>query len=568
MMRPTPSGANSSRRALLLVAIASTVVISPMFFLGQASGHDIQFHLASWMEVARQWREGISYPRWAEWANWGYGEPRFIFYPPASWMAGAALGSLLPWKLVPGIFLWLALIAAGMAMWKLAREWLASPEAEVAALLFAINPYNLVIVYYRSDYAELLAIALLPLVILYALRTMREGSKYIPMLALVFAGIWLSNAPAAVIATYSLSLIFVVGCALQRKVRPLLMGGIAMVAGFGLAAFYILPAAWEQRWVQIEQAVGDNFRPDQNFLFTHSSDADFQLFNWKVSYVAVSVILFAILAAAISARKRRNFPDLWWTCVSLAAASTLFMVPLSAPLWNHLPKLYFIQFPWRWLAPLNLAFALLTAASMSLWPKGWVKWLIPLVALCAIGGAATRMVHDAWWDSCDAPFISGEIDTAHGYEGTDEYSPLGSDRSDLIQSDPADGPPKWIEKVDPNSGEIVPASGVRLHIEKWSAERKIFTAQTANQVTLSLHVVDYPAWEAEVDNTPTQIEAAPDTAQMLITLPPGAHRVEVRFRRTRDRTTGDAISLISAMGLLGFAAIRLRVPAGVAGGSR
>jgi hypothetical protein len=244
------------------------------------------------------------------------------------------------------------------------------------------------------------------------------------------------------------------------------------------------------------------------------------------------------------------------------------MVPLSAPLWNHLPKLYFIQFPWRWLAPLNLAFALLTAASMNLWRKGWVKWLIPLVALCAIGAAATRMVRDGWWDSCDAPFISGEIDTGHGYEGTDEYSPLGSDRSDLIQSDPADGPPKWIEKVDPNSGDIVPASGIQLHIERWSAERKAFTAETANQVKLALHIVNYPAWEAVMDGMPAQIEAAPDTAQMLIALPPGAHRVEVRFRRTRDRTTGDAISLISAMGLLGFAAIRLRVPAGVAGGSR
>lgn len=568
MTRSVPSGASSWRRALLLVTITATVVISPMFFLGQASGHDIQFHLASWMEVAHQWREGIFYPRWAEWANWGYGEPRFIFYPPASWMAGAALGSLLPWKLVPGTFLWLALIAAGMAMWKLAREWLASPEAEVAALLFAINPYNLVIVYYRSDYAELLAIALLPLLVLYAIRTMREGSRYIPMLALAFAGIWLSNAPAAVIATYSLSLIFVVGRVLHGKVRPLLLGGIAMAAGFGLAAFYILPAAWEQRWVQIGQAVGDNFRPDQNFLFAHSSDADFQWFNWKVSCVAVGVILFAILAGAISSRKRRNFPDLWWTCAALAAASALLMTPLSAPAWNHLPKLYFIQFPWRWLAPLDLTFALLTAASMSLSRKGWAKGLIPLVALCAIGAAATRMVHDAWWDSCDAPFISGEIDTGHGYEGTDEYSPLGSDRSDLIQSDPADESPKWIEKVDPNSGGIVPATGVRLHIEKWSAEQKVFTAQAANQVTLALHVVDYPAWEAEVDDTPAQIEAAPDTAQMLITLPPGAHRVEVRFRRTWDRTAGDAISLICAMGLLGFAAIRSRVTAGVVGGSR
>ncbi|MGC2001955.1 MAG: hypothetical protein WA658_19015, partial [Candidatus Acidiferrales bacterium] len=67
------AAAGSSRTAFLLVAIAATAVVAPMWFIGNASGHDIQFHLASWMDVANQWREGIIYPRWAEWANWGCG---------------------------------------------------------------------------------------------------------------------------------------------------------------------------------------------------------------------------------------------------------------------------------------------------------------------------------------------------------------------------------------------------------------------------------------------------------------------------------------------------------------
>jgi hypothetical protein len=529
-----------------------------MFFLGQASGHDIQFHIASWMDVARQWREGIFYPRWAEWANWGFGEPRFIFYPPVSWMAGAALGTLLPWKLVPGALIWLTLVAAGMAMWKLARAWLPMPQAAAAAVFFTINPYNLIIVYYRSDYAELLAIALLPLLILYAVRLVRDGPQYTPMFALVFAATWLSNAPAAVIATYSLPIIFLIECERRREVRLLFFGGAAMAAGFGLAAFYILPAAWEQRWVQIDHAVGDNFRPVQNFLFTRSTDADFQKFNWTVSYVAVAVILFTILAASISATRRRDFSELWLTCVTLGAISTVMMVPLSVPAWNHLPKLYFIQFPWRWLSVLAVAFAFLAAASMCSWRQRWVRLLIPVMVLVATGATAARMVYDAWWDSCDAPFIADEISSGHGYEGTDEYSPLGSDRSDLLSSAPAYGPAGQIAQIDPKSGAIVPASAIRVRVARWSAERKIFTAEAVDRTELALHVVDYPAWIATVDGNATQIRPAPNTAQVLVTLPPGVHRVELRFGRTWDRVAGDSISFVSAIGLLGFGLLRKR----------
>jgi len=274
--------AGSPRAALLLIAIAATAVIMPMFFLGNASGHDFQFHLASWLDVAGQWREGIFFPRWAEWANWGYGEPRFIFYPPGSWLLGATLGSLLPWRMAPGAFIWLALLLAGFSMWRFAREWLTPREAAAAAVLYAVNPYHLIIVYYRSDFAELLASALFPLALWGALRVLRDGWRGLHFLAIPFALIWLTNAPAAVLTTYSLMLLFFVASILRRSLRPLILGAVSMAGGFGLAAFYIFPAAWEQRWVQIHEALADLLSPDQNFLFTHARDPEFLFFNWKV----------------------------------------------------------------------------------------------------------------------------------------------------------------------------------------------------------------------------------------------------------------------------------------------
>ncbi|HEY6442362.1 MAG TPA: 6-pyruvoyl-tetrahydropterin synthase-related protein [Candidatus Acidoferrales bacterium] len=532
----------------------------PMLFLGNASGHDFDFHVASWMDVAGQWREGIVYPRWAEWANWGLGEPRFIFYPPASWIVGAALGSVVPWRMVPGAFIWLALILAGMSMWILAREWLPPPQAVVAALLYAVNPYNLVIVYYRSDFAELLAGALFPLLIWGVLPVVAGAWRRVPSLAAIFAAIWLTNAPAAVIATYSMVLMILVGCIARKSLRPLLLGASAMAGGFALAAFYILPAAWERRWVQIAQAVSREVHPSRNFLFTRINDPDFVLFNSKVSWIAAGVIAITGIAAIFAARRRRQFPALWWILVSEAVASVFLMLPTSLWLWNTLPELRFIQFPWRWLEMLAVAFAFFLVPAIFSVRSGRLSWILTVVSFIAIAATAVTIVRDAYWDDQDVPSIAAAIASRRGFDGTDEYAPIGLTRLNL-PGNPDDterpagvspNPAPRFEKFDHASNALEPAEGIRLHVERWTAERKLFTAESTSPVTLALRIADYPSWESQVDSSRIRVTARPATTQILVPLAAGEHRVEVRFRRTWDRTAGDAISGLAAAALLGF----------------
>jgi hypothetical protein len=541
--------------ALLFVALAATGVITPMFFLGNASGHDLVFHLSSWLDVAGQWREGIVFPRWAEWANWGFGEPRFIFYPPLSWLLGATLGSLLPWRMAPGAFIWLALVLAGSAMCRFAREFLPSQEAAAAAVIYTVNPYFLVVVYYRSDFSELLAGAFFPVMLLGALQVARKGWSGVPLLAAVFAAVWLSNAPAAVISTYSLSLLLAVYCLHQRSMKPLLTGAAAMLLGFGLAAFYIVPAAFKQRWVQISMVLGENLAPEKNFLFTHVGDPEFILFNLKISGVALAMILVMALAAVFAGRRRCYFPDPWWVLLALAIVSALLMFPPTAAFWRYLPKLRFVQFPWRWSLALGAPYAVFLAVVLSRLRRPWIAWMLLFIATSTLAAA---IIHDAWWDSMNYPVLSRGIRTDHGYEGTDEYAPLGFDRfaipgANLVTDDqpipPGPSVPRF-QKFEPLSEKMVPASEVRLRVEEWTAEHRVITAETPQQVMLAVRLADYPAWELRVDGVDTPIESRPPQGEILVPLAAGSRQVELRFGRTPDRTAGAMISGLSLLCVL------------------
>jgi hypothetical protein len=64
-------------------------------------------------------------------------------------------------------------------------------------------------------------------------------------------------------------------------------------------------------------------------------------------------------------------------------------------------------------------------------------------------------------------------------------------------------------------------------------------------VTLALRLLSYPAWRVRVDGREVGYESQPQTARMLLAVPQGTHHVDIRFRRTEDRTLGGIISALS-----------------------
>src|ERR1700688_1412311 len=348
--------------ALALSLATALVIISPFFWKGNASGHDFSFYVASWMDAAAQWRDGILLPRWTDGANHGFGEPRFIFYPPISWMFGAALGLGVPWIFVPIVFIVLTQTLAGLCAFVLGRRLFPQRGALVCAFCYAANPYALLIVYMRSDFAEQLALALFPLVFLAAAEVLglfdppaRSARHSIVLLAITFALVWLTNAPAGVIASYSLAMLFVWAAAKKKSWRPLLHGTAALALGFGLAGFYLVPAAYEQRWVNISLALASGLQPSQNVLYAVIADAEHNAFNRIASNTAILMIALTGVFAALSFPRRMPnavplTQSLWSAFVALSVTAAFLMVRISNSFWLVLPKLRFVQFSWRWMS--------------------------------------------------------------------------------------------------------------------------------------------------------------------------------------------------------------------------
>lgn len=541
---------------LLAIGCAAFAVEIPFFFLGTPSGHDVEFHLYSWLEVLSQWKHGIIFPRWAALAHFGYGEPRFLFYPPASWTLGAGLSAIFPWTLASDIYIWIALTAAGAAMFMLARRWVddkwidrTSPDQELlsrrdaifAAVLYTVNPYHLVIVYWRSAFAELLASCLVPLLLLFVLRAVEGDASanrrailfWAPVpLGLVLAAAWLTNAPAAIMIHYSLALLLVFFAWQRRSVRLLFVGVGGVALGVCLAAFYLLPAIYEQRWIDIAQAVSAGSRPADSFLFIHTTDADHDAFNRVISWVAILEMAVLFVAAWAARHWRETRRELWNVLLGWAIACSVLMFPVAAVLWNVLPKMEFMQFPWRWLLCLSLIFCLFVMAGLRRW---WWRGAVCGLAIVVILMGWHRF-QAPWWDNAaDLREMQDNMVTGAGYEGVDEYTPLGAD-------------PAAIDKDARNVRVDGPAHAA-IHVDRWDAESRSFTAEMSAPDRLALRLFRYPAWQVEVNGRMVETSAKAGTGQMLVPVEAGTNRVEVRFLRTWDRAVGGWISLVTMAGL-------------------
>jgi hypothetical protein len=438
-----------------LILLAAFIAIIPELFRGASCGHDFDVHLVSWFDCLNAWRHGMLYPHWAPSPNYGAGEPRFVFYPPLTWMIGAGLATFLPWAAVPIALTFLTFAATGLATRALARLALTDAQSTLAGCVAIFSGYALFTGYERTAFPEFAGGFWLPLLMLYALRVRQPSlgilrsafnGSTVP-LAIALAGAWLSNLPLGVIAAYLLASLALIAVIASKSWAPILRATVGGALGLGLAAIYWLPAALERNWVDVRQATHDpGYNFENNWLFIRDADptlAVHDAINHQASWIAVT--MFAVtIASLLIAWRRGNLSSptgsfRWWIPLAAIPFWVAFLcLPISRFAWHALPEMPFLQYPWRWLEAVEAPMAIFFVAAI--WPAAR-RSRIAVCAACALGFIAALVYanHD-YFQACypeDAvPGMLASYQRGTGFEGMFEYSPPNSDITTIARGLP------------------------------------------------------------------------------------------------------------------------------------
>jgi hypothetical protein len=568
---------------LTIILLAAAVATAPILLHGQFCGDDFEFHAGSWFDVQQSWRHGIAYPHWMQSANYNAGEPRFMFYPPLIWMLGAALGFVLPWPLVPVAIVFLCLAGTGFAVRALALEKLSDAQATLAGCAALFSGFALFTAYERTAFAELAGGFWIPLVLLFALRDRNpsaglwrrtlDGST-LP-LALLIAGCWISDGPVGMMVSYLLVAIAATASAMARSWAPLLRASIAAALGIALPAFYLIPAAWEQHWADLRAAADyPVFRIENNWLFARHTDAllaPFGMVLHRASVLCATMIGVAAVGMGIAMLRRRcmrgshPLARQWWIPLALIPFVALFLqLPVSGALWNLLPKLRFLQYPWRWTLVVEAPMAIFLAAAI--WPsqssRRWPRILV--VSVCAAAFLASAAVAGkAFLRVCqEGDTISdlrAQYDAGGGMEGTDEYEPADSDHWKLATGLPdacftaesdatlgvvGEGSPTPAWRFEQGSCQAV------VSFQHHDPEHIQLATNAPHAGYLILRLVSYPAWRIRVNGRPTEPTDPRDDGLIAVPVPQGPIDLAIDWTTTPDVTAGRSVSVAAILLLI------------------
>lgn len=460
----------------------------PLLRPGYIPTHDGEFSIIRIWQYSKMMSEGHLFPRWASNLNSGYGVPLFTFYYPLPYFVGS-LFHFLGFSLVDSFKLTMAFsyIAAIVLCFFWLKKLFNFQAAAFGTLFFLSVPYWFVNLYVRGSIGEVMAMASL-MAVLVSIEYQR-----VRLAAFAIAVLVISHNITALIF-----LPLVIGFTYFRKKISLSF----IVWGLALSAFFWIPAIIEQKFV-----MGlSNFDYRDHFselaqLLIPSWGTGFSGPGWPPYEMPQQIGVAAIVLLIMR-------PRVWLFAVMII----FLMLEQSIPIWEKIPPLRFIQYPWRLLAifiPLTGYLGAHVASRRKLFAIG-----VSVVSIIFALSYSRPVIYEPRQDEY---YLSRR-------EFTDGTTTVGNSFSTA-----------WLT---------------------WQRERSSQLFEKGPDESIIANISYYPGWTAIVDGNKREVRERNGLIQF--DLPPGAKRYELRFFETPLRLASDIMSALSLFWLLVSAILEKR----------
>ena len=589
---------NHFDRELILLLIFSifavAALLSPGFFF---RAHDADHTVFYLIEFDASIRDGILWPRWSPDHAMGYGYPFWVVYAPLAYFA-AEVFHLLGVGFTASIKIVMALSAlfGGWGMYALLRRWwgrngIGRGAALVGGLVYVYAPYHLLTLYVRAAFAEYVAMAWFPWVIL-AFDDVVEwgGLRRIALAALALGALFLTHSATLMVFTPLLAIYLLFALVRktirQRREQELwrqVIGSFAQVVAagllaIGLAAIFLLPLAAEQGAVQQKDWVAENYLYQKHFVWPNQFVDPFWGFGFSddptgpndgMSFqLGIVGVVLALVAAVVGLRRASHRRGQTAFFVVALLAVLLLMMPLARSVWDAFGPAALIQFPWRLLSTASLFLAILAGAAVgntlgtgegSQFPAAHVLGLV--VVLASLAFTVPQYT--------DIQPIDESVQSIMRFELA---YPDMIGHTAAVQEPFTESPllPQYLAGEPLQKVALIAGSGEveTLRTGGSSVDARV---NLDSPSTVLFYTYDFPGWRATVDGQPAAHRTEPPYGLIAVDVPAGDHRVSIRHGGTPDRDAGTWISVVSlalVAGLLIFDWSRTRRKVAKADGSR
>jgi hypothetical protein len=543
----------------------------------------VHFYRAA--EFVHGWQDGVLIPRWSQNLGYGYGIPLFVYAPPLPYILTGGLHLLgLPLEAAFKMMMVVGIAIGAFGVYRLGREQFGVWAGAAGAAAFVYAPIQLRELFIQGNVAQYLAWAFPPWAAWAVIRLFRteqpgDQARYIAILALALMGTLLSHNAASLLLMGMIAGLALLAWLWSGKRWGLWAVAAGSALGMLLSAWFWAPALLEGEYIQLHRIVASDFRP--RFipfaeLIALSPPLDTGAINpyFPLTLGAAQVwmgavgALAALLAAAISlwprmrTRLAARMAPLPFDRVSggaalffvLFAAFCAFMaLAWSEPLWATLPFVDLFEWPFRWHGFTALGLSWLCACAVFAVGLVW-RPLAPLAGslalLLLIGSALVNLyphkVPPEFRGTSPADIVRAEVKHATvGTTSLGEFNPIWIEEpfhtSPLVEDYFAQRPINRLPKQMPPgaSGSLVEAS----------AHRQRFHLQLAQPATLTLNLLYFPGWQADVDGAPAAVRPQPASGLLEVELPAGEHLLTLTFADTPLRRAAGLGSLLAWVGL-------------------